>query len=116
MPQRFTYLPLFQLSGLVSIHLASCGKWPVNQIWVGAFLLGLSAVVVGSLRYGHFLTIGNQDLRNAAEIPKIANIRQRRFAWGHPGDLRRYRGVVQPAVRKCSAHSSSMGLEPRAGI
>jgi hypothetical protein len=26
-----------------------------------------------SLCYGHFLTIGNQDLRNAAEIPKIAN-------------------------------------------
>jgi hypothetical protein len=46
-------------------------------------------VAVGSLRCGHFLTIGNQDLRNAAEIPKIANNRQRRFAWGHPGDLRR---------------------------
>ena len=73
MPLNFTYLPLFRLPGLVSIHLASCGKWPVIRIWVGAFLLGLSAAVNGSLRYGHFLTIGNQDLRNAAEIPKIAN-------------------------------------------
>jgi len=73
MPPNFTYLPLFRMSGLVSIHLASCGKWPVIRIWVGAFLLGLSAVAVGSLRCGHFLTIGNQDLRNAAEIPKIAN-------------------------------------------
>ncbi len=73
MPPNFTYLPLFLATNLVSIHLASCGKWFVTRIWVGAFLLGLSAAAVGSLRYGHFLTIGNQDLRNAAEIPKIAN-------------------------------------------
>jgi hypothetical protein len=57
------------------------GLDPSRQLWEmachsnlgrGGFP-GSQVVAIGSLRCGHFLTIGNQDLRNAAEIPKIAN-------------------------------------------
>jgi hypothetical protein len=115
MPLNFTYLPLFRLPGLVSIHLASCGKWPVIRIWVGAFLLGLSAAVVGSLRYGHFLTIGNQDLRNAAEIPKIANTGKGIYR----GAIRATCAVVRRGStgrEKMQLTRTPMGLGLRAGM
>lgn len=50
MPSGCTYLPLNLSTGLVSIHLASCGKWPVNRSLGRGSSPGFWAVAGGSLR------------------------------------------------------------------